>query len=59
MPSRVAPLLKFSPITLFERPLPFDDPDWVFEPEFDGFQGRLYVDDDVSKRRLVLRRFSR
>jgi bifunctional non-homologous end joining protein LigD len=52
-----------SPIILVERPLPFDDPEWVFEPKFDGFRGVLYLDKDAasfySKRGLVLKRFSR
>jgi bifunctional non-homologous end joining protein LigD len=63
MPPRVAPLPKVSPIILVERPLPFDDPDWLFEPKFDGFRGLLYIDRDeatfVSKRGLVFKRFSR
>lgn len=27
---------------------PFDDPDWIFEPKFDGFRGILYIDGDES-----------
>jgi bifunctional non-homologous end joining protein LigD len=63
MPPRVSQLPKISPIILVERPLPFDDPDWLFEPKFDGFRGLLYIDRDettfVSKRGLLFKRFSR
>jgi ATP-dependent DNA ligase len=38
MSLRVSQLPKVSPIILVERPLPFDDPDWLFEPKFDGFR---------------------
>jgi bifunctional non-homologous end joining protein LigD len=30
------------PILLTPRPDAFDDPDWVFEPKYDGFRGLLY-----------------
>jgi bifunctional non-homologous end joining protein LigD len=63
MPPRVLPLPKVSPIVLLERPLPFDDPDWLFEPKFDGFRGLLYIDRDdatfYSRKGLVLKRFAR
>lgn len=36
---RVVPLPKVAPIIPIKRPLPFDDPDWLFEPKFDGFRG--------------------
>jgi bifunctional non-homologous end joining protein LigD len=40
---------------------PFDDPDWLFEPKYDGFRGILYVTRRDchfrSKRGNVLRRF--
>jgi bifunctional non-homologous end joining protein LigD len=63
VPPRVVPLPQVSPILPIERPLPFDDPDWLFEPKFDGFRGLLYLDQDSatfhSKRGLVFKRFSR
>lgn len=63
MSPRLLPLPKISPIVPIERPLPFDDPDWLFEPKFDGFRGILYINQDAatfySKRGLVFRRFSR
>ncbi len=31
------------PIILCSRPEPFDDPDWLFEPKYDGFRGIVYV----------------
>ncbi|HET6777708.1 MAG TPA: hypothetical protein VFH26_02350 [Gemmatimonadales bacterium] len=30
------------PIVLTGHPEPFDDPDWYFEPKYDGFRGILY-----------------
>jgi bifunctional non-homologous end joining protein LigD len=30
------------PIVLTSCPEPFDDPDWFFEPKYDGFRGILY-----------------
>jgi bifunctional non-homologous end joining protein LigD len=63
MPPRVTPLPKVAPVIPVERPYPFDDPDWVFEPKFDGFRGLLYIDGDecrfVSKKGLPLKRFAR
>lgn len=26
-----------------ERSHPFDDPDWLFEPKYDGFRGIVYI----------------
>jgi bifunctional non-homologous end joining protein LigD len=31
------------PLRLTPRPDPFDDPEWLFEPKYDGFRGLLYV----------------
>jgi ATP-dependent DNA ligase len=31
------------PITLAYRPEPFDDPDWLFEPKYDGLRGVVYA----------------
>lgn len=30
------------PITTVLRPEPFDDPEWVFEPKYEGFRGMVY-----------------
>jgi bifunctional non-homologous end joining protein LigD len=35
-------LPQVEPIILVPRPDPFDDPDWVFEPKYDGFRGFVY-----------------
>ncbi len=40
----------------------FDDPDWIFEPKFDGYRGVLYIDGNESyirsKRNKPLRAFN-
>ena len=36
-------LPQIDPIILSSRPEPFDDPDWLFEPKYDGFRGIVYV----------------
>ena len=44
MPPRVTRTLpRVEPILLTPRDLPFDDPDWLFEPKYDGFRGLLYL----------------
>jgi bifunctional non-homologous end joining protein LigD len=35
----VIALPRIDPIAPVLRPAPFDDPDWVFEPKYDGFRG--------------------
>jgi hypothetical protein len=44
------------------RGMPFDHPDWVFEPKYDGFRGLLQVTPAgagfTSKRGLPLKRFA-
>jgi bifunctional non-homologous end joining protein LigD len=40
---RDAGLVQIDPVRLVTRPDPFDDPDWVFEPKYDGFRGVLYA----------------
>jgi bifunctional non-homologous end joining protein LigD len=35
-------LPQVEPIILTSRPDPFDDPDWLFEPKYDGFRGIVY-----------------
>jgi ATP-dependent DNA ligase len=42
--------------------VPFDHPDWLFEPKYDGFHGLLHVTPTdatfLSKRRLTLKQFA-
>ena len=38
-----ARLPQIVPITLVPRPDPFDDPEWIFEPKYDGFRGVVYA----------------
>jgi bifunctional non-homologous end joining protein LigD len=62
MPSRVAPLPAVAPIIPILRSDAFDDPEWLFEPKFDGFRGMLYLDGSkatlISKQQRELARFS-
>jgi bifunctional non-homologous end joining protein LigD len=39
---RASGLPSVDPILLAPRPEAFDDPEWVFEPKYDGFRGILY-----------------
>jgi bifunctional non-homologous end joining protein LigD len=34
---------QIEPIVLASRPDPFDDPEWLFEPKYDGFRGVVYA----------------
>jgi bifunctional non-homologous end joining protein LigD len=36
-------LPQVEPIILSSRPNPFDDPEWLFEPKYDGFRGVVYA----------------
>jgi ATP-dependent DNA ligase len=49
------------PIVPVLYPAPFDGPEWLFEPKYDGFRGLLYLSGREclfrSKRGNVLRRF--
>lgn len=36
-------LPQIEPIVLASRPDAFDDPDWLFEPKYDGFRGVVYA----------------
>jgi bifunctional non-homologous end joining protein LigD len=38
-----AGLPDIEPVGLLSRPDPFDSPDWMFEPEYDGFPALLYA----------------
>jgi bifunctional non-homologous end joining protein LigD len=50
------------PIALVPRSDPFDDPDWIFEPKYDGFRGLVYAREDGceirSRRDVPLKRFN-
>ena len=50
-----------APIAPVQRPAPFDDPDWVFEPKYDGFRGLAYLTPDHctirSRRDVAFDRF--
>jgi bifunctional non-homologous end joining protein LigD len=49
------------PIVPVLYPVPFDGPEWLFEPKYDGFRGLLYLSGRAchfrSKRGNVLGRF--
>jgi len=49
------------PIALVPRADPFDDPEWIFEPKYDGFRGLAYSSrsgcEIRSRRDIPLRRF--
>ena len=36
--------MRFSPMPLATVREPFSDPDWVFEPKYDGFRALAYID---------------
>jgi len=40
---RAAGLPHINPLVLVSRTDPFDNPDWLFEPKYDGFRGILYT----------------
>jgi bifunctional non-homologous end joining protein LigD len=54
-------LPSISPIVPSTRPDPFNHPDWLFEPKYDGFRGMLYLTPTScvlrSKRGNVMQRF--
>ncbi len=61
-PARVARALPpLDPIGLTARADPFDDPEWVFEPKYDGFRGLIYSAyggcEIRSRRDIPLKRF--
>ncbi len=37
--------LPFQPMPLLKRPLPFDDPAWIFELQYDGFRALAVIED--------------
>src|SRR6476619_2756529 len=60
-PSQSAALPYVEPLALVPRADPFDDPDWIFEPKYDGFRGLAYSSGSGceirSRRDIPLRRF--
>jgi bifunctional non-homologous end joining protein LigD len=60
-PRTARTLPEVQPILLTPRRDPFDDPDWQFEPKYDGYRGLLYgTRKDCwlrSKRGNILKRF--
>jgi ATP-dependent DNA ligase len=60
-PRGVRTLPDVQPILITTRRDPFDDPEWLFEPKFDGSRGLLYVTRHAchfrSKRGNILKRF--
>lgn len=46
--------MQFSPMPLATIREPFDDPDWFFEPKWDGFRALAYI--DGHRCQLVSRR---
>jgi bifunctional non-homologous end joining protein LigD len=61
-PSKSAALPYVEPLALVPRSDPFDDPDWIFEPKYDGFRGLVYSSESGceirSRRDLPLKRFT-
>jgi bifunctional non-homologous end joining protein LigD len=59
--SRVVSLPLVEPIVPVLYPAPFDGPEWLFEPKYDGFRALLYLSGREcrfrSKRGNTLRRF--
>jgi bifunctional non-homologous end joining protein LigD len=57
--SRTLPAVE--PVLLTPRSDPFDDPAWLFEPQYDGYRGLLYVTRKGchfrSKQGSILKRF--
>jgi bifunctional non-homologous end joining protein LigD len=49
-PATALPLV--DPIAPVGRPAPFDDPDWVFEPKYDGIRGLVHVTPDSCTIRV-------
>ncbi len=41
--TRTTKLPRFAPIVPTDRPVPFNDPAWLFEPKYDGFLGMVYL----------------
>lgn len=61
---RLAPSHKLpyvEPLILVPGREPFDDPDWIFEPKYDGFRGLVYASESGceirSRRDIPMRRY--
>src|SRR5215831_19484607 len=46
-------LPRVQPIAPIRRPVPFDDPDWLFDLKYDGFRGLCYL--EQGRCRLISR----
>src|SRR5919107_2067940 len=59
LPSHKLPYVE--PLSLVPGPAAFDDPEWVFEPKYDGFRGLVYASkagcEIRSRRDIPLRRY--
>jgi bifunctional non-homologous end joining protein LigD len=51
-PRPASALPPLEPITLTSRTDAFDDPDWLFEPKYDGFRGLIYASTSGCEIRL-------
>src|SRR6266446_6143993 len=47
--SVIRTLPKLRPMSLTQRPKPFDHPDWIFEIKYDGFRALAYIEDGECK----------
>jgi len=60
--NRGVPPFDVAPIIPVLRSHPFNDPDWLFEPRYDGFRGLVYLADGTclirSKRGSAFKRFA-
>ena len=60
-PRTTSRLPNIEPLALVPGPDPFDDPDWLFEPQYDGFRGLVYASqagcEIRSRRDIPLKRF--
>ena len=56
-------LPRIQPIAPIRRPVPFDDPDWLFDLKYDGFRGLCYLEQGrcrmISRNGNLMSRFVR
>jgi bifunctional non-homologous end joining protein LigD len=61
-PHRGVPPFDVAPIIPVLRSHPFNDPDWLFEPKYDGFRGLVYIAAGTclirSKKGTTFKRFA-
>ena len=54
-------LPRVQPIAPIRRPVPFDDPDWLFDLKYDGFRGLCYLEQGrcrmISRNGNLMSRF--